>query len=151
MGERPVRESAAGVSYRGIVKEQRGIFGRGIRLVWRYVRQEPLTYAVSLVGATIYASAAVGTTIVLGKVTNDVVVPAFTTGTPTEQVRGAALALLAVGWLRALSIVLRRYFAALTTFRTAAERGESEEYVDEVVDVVRRALGRPVRGAGRPS
>jgi len=35
--------------------------------------------------------------------------------------------------------------------RTAAERGESEEYVDEVVDVVRRALGRPVRGAGRPS
>ena len=35
--------------------------------------------------------------------------------------------------------------------RTAAERGESDVYVDEVVDVVRRALGRPVRGAGRPA
>jgi len=35
--------------------------------------------------------------------------------------------------------------------RTAAERGESDAYVDEVVDVVRRTLGRPVRGAGRPS
>jgi DNA-binding FrmR family transcriptional regulator len=29
--------------------------------------------------------------------------------------------------------------------RTAAERGEAEQYVDEVVDVVRRTLGRPVR------
>lgn len=29
--------------------------------------------------------------------------------------------------------------------RTAAERGEADAYVDEVLDVVRRALGRPVR------
>ncbi len=35
--------------------------------------------------------------------------------------------------------------------RTAAERGESDAYVEEVVDVVRRTLGRPVRGAGRPA
>ena len=31
--------------------------------------------------------------------------------------------------------------------RTAAERGEADKYVDEVLDVVRRTLGRPVRGA----
>jgi DNA-binding FrmR family transcriptional regulator len=30
--------------------------------------------------------------------------------------------------------------------RTAAEQGEADKYVDEVVDVVRRTLGRPVRG-----
>src|SRR6202162_5891081 len=30
--------------------------------------------------------------------------------------------------------------------RTAAERGEADKYVDEVIDVVRRTLGRPVRG-----
>ncbi|HYO44668.1 MAG TPA: metal-sensitive transcriptional regulator [Candidatus Limnocylindrales bacterium] len=30
--------------------------------------------------------------------------------------------------------------------RTAAERGEADRYVDEVVDVVRRTLGRPIRG-----
>lgn len=33
--------------------------------------------------------------------------------------------------------------------RTAAEHGNAEEYVDEVIDVVRRILGRPVRGSGR--
>ena len=31
--------------------------------------------------------------------------------------------------------------------RTAAERGESDAYVDEVIDVVRRTIGRPVRPA----
>ena len=31
--------------------------------------------------------------------------------------------------------------------RTAAQRGEVDRYVEEVVDVVRRTLGRPVRAA----
>ncbi len=31
--------------------------------------------------------------------------------------------------------------------RTAAEHGEADRYVEEVIDVVRRTLGRPVRGA----
>ena len=35
--------------------------------------------------------------------------------------------------------------------RTAAERGEADQYVDEVIDVVRRTLGRPVRGPARSS
>ena len=35
--------------------------------------------------------------------------------------------------------------------RTAAERGEADQYVDEVMDVVRRTLGRPVRGASAPA
>jgi DNA-binding FrmR family transcriptional regulator len=33
--------------------------------------------------------------------------------------------------------------------RTAAEHGEADAYVDEVIDVVRRTLGRPVRNASR--
>ena len=31
--------------------------------------------------------------------------------------------------------------------RSAAERGEADTYVDEIVDVVRRTLGRPVRAS----
>ena len=33
--------------------------------------------------------------------------------------------------------------------RTAAANGDADRYVDEVVDVVRRTLGRPVRSATR--
>ena len=35
--------------------------------------------------------------------------------------------------------------------RTAAERGQADEYVEEVLDVVRRTLGRPVRSSSRSS
>jgi DNA-binding FrmR family transcriptional regulator len=35
--------------------------------------------------------------------------------------------------------------------RTAAERGEADEYVQEVLEVVRRTLGRPSRSATRTS
>ena len=33
--------------------------------------------------------------------------------------------------------------------RTAAEQGNADQYVDEVIDVVRRMLGRPIRGGSR--
>jgi CsoR family transcriptional regulator, copper-sensing transcriptional repressor len=33
--------------------------------------------------------------------------------------------------------------------RTAAERGEADAYVEEVLDVVRRTLGRPIRGGAK--
>ncbi len=33
--------------------------------------------------------------------------------------------------------------------RTAAERGEADAYVEEILDVVRRTIGRPVRSPGR--
>ena len=33
--------------------------------------------------------------------------------------------------------------------RTAAEQGKADAYVDEVIDVVRRTLGRPVRSGPR--
>ena len=35
--------------------------------------------------------------------------------------------------------------------RTAAEMGKADAYVDEVIDVVRRTLGRPVRGGSSRS
>ena len=54
-----------------------GIVRRGTRLLVRYVRAQPVPFLVSSVGAAIYAGAAVGTTIVLGRVTNNVIVPTF--------------------------------------------------------------------------
>lgn len=96
------------------------VFRRGMGVVLRHARRQRRTFAVSLIGATVYAMAAVGTTVVLGRVTNQVIVPAFGEGVGRSAVIGAAVALLLIALLRAGSIVLRRYFAALTTFRTQA-------------------------------
>jgi len=74
---------------------------------------------VSISGAAIYAAAAVGTTVVLGGITNDVIVPAFDGGqVDAGTVLASAGFLLAVGLLRSATIVQRRYFAALMAFRT---------------------------------
>ncbi len=96
-----------------------GLIRRGARLLTRYVKAHPVPFVISIVGAAIYAGAAVGTTIVLGRITNKVIVPTFETGRPeAKAVWFSGLALLLVGLLRASTIILRRYFAALLTYRT---------------------------------
>jgi len=96
-----------------------GLFRRGARLLTRYVKAHPVPFVISIFGAAIYAGAAVGTTIILGRITNKVIVPTFETGRPeAKAVWFSGLALLLVGLLRASTIILRRYFAALLTYRT---------------------------------
>ena len=50
----------------------------------------------------------------------------------------------------ALSIVVLEDHVA-GCVRTAAEHGDADVYVEEVIDVVRRTLGRPVRSSARSS
>jgi ABC-type multidrug transport system fused ATPase/permease subunit len=96
-----------------------GLFRRGARLLTRYVKAHPIPFIISIFGAAIYAGAAVGTTIILGRITNKVIVPTFESGRPeAKAVWLSGLALLLVGLLRASTIILRRYFAALLTYRT---------------------------------
>ncbi len=101
-------------------------------VVLRHARRQKATFVISLVGATIYAAAAVGTTVVLGRITNEVIVPAFGEGITRDLAVGGAVALMLVALLRASSIVLRRYFAALTTFRTQARlrRAVTDRYLE---------------------
>ena len=60
--------------------EARGIARRGATMLWGYVRANPGPFVISIIGAAIYAGAAVGTTIALGRITNEVIVPSFETG-----------------------------------------------------------------------
>lgn len=106
---------------------------RGLPVLWDHVRAQPVTYVISLGGATLYAAAAVGTAVVLRRITDEVVIPAFGDGGITDQAtRAGALLMLGVGALKGLSILLRRYFAALTTFRSQARlrRKVTNHYLD---------------------
>jgi len=104
--------------------------------VARYVRSEPRTFAISVTGASLYAAATVGATVVLGRVTEQVILPAFDGGVSKSTVIGGAIALFAIGLLKALSIILRRYFAGLTAFRVQAHwrRRISNLYLDVPLD-----------------
>jgi ABC-type multidrug transport system fused ATPase/permease subunit len=102
------------------MNEQRGVVMRGLRIIGSYIRMHPWPFAISVTGASLYAAMTVATTFVLGRITDDVLVPAFSTGVARSTVAWAVVAVLAVALLRSVGIMTRRYFAGMTASRTMA-------------------------------
>lgn len=97
------------------------VIKRGLKLVWRYAKGQPKPLALAIGGATMFALSSVGATVVLGRITDDVVIPAFNDGVEGSTVAVAVGALMAVTLVRAVSIVFRRYFGAMTGRRTQVD------------------------------
>src|SRR5438105_202784 len=100
------------------MNEQRTVFVRGLRIIGSYIRTHPGPFAIAVTGATIYAAMTVGSTIVLGRITDRVLVPAFRAGVAAGTLWWGVAAVLLVAVIRAAGIITRRYFASMTTFRT---------------------------------
>ena len=110
---------------------ERGVIGRGVGLLVASVRTHPWPFLVAVTGAALFAVMSVASTIVLGQVTDDLIVPAFanppdegaTSGTGSAHlvsgraIAGAALAIMTVAFLRAIGVVGRRYFGGMTSSR----------------------------------
>ncbi len=98
------------------------IVRRGLALVANYVKVHPLPFSLAVGGAALYATMTVGTSVVLGRVTDRVITPAFE---PGERVRGstvvvAMIVVVSVATLRGIGIVARRFFAGMFVGRTQA-------------------------------
>jgi len=100
------------------MSQRKSIFVRGARVVASYVAMHPVPFAVAVSGATLYAAMTVASTIVLGRVTDHVLVPAFHRHIGVGSAVAAAGAIFAVGLLRAAGVIGRRYFAAMTASRS---------------------------------
>jgi len=95
-----------------------GIMRRGVRLLWLSVRAQPRPFALAVAGAALFAVMAVGGTIVLGRVTDDVLTPAFEEGgVDRHAVLLGAVAIVAASALRMVGVVLRRYFGQMAQRR----------------------------------
>jgi ATP-binding cassette, subfamily B, bacterial len=97
----------------------RGIFYRGMRLIGTYIRMHPGPFYVSVVGAFFYAVGSIGSTWVLGRVTNTVLVPAFNGGVTPHHIWEGAAAIIGVAAVRGSGIGLRRYFSGMTGERVS--------------------------------
>ena len=86
------------------------LWRRGTRLLWRSVRTHPRTFAISVTGSLLFATMSVVGTWVLGKVTDQVIVPGFDEGVSQRTALLGGAAILAVAVLRSLGVVFRRYF-----------------------------------------
>ena len=96
-----------------------GIFRRGGRLVARSFRAHPLPHILGIAGANVFAVAVVGYTVILGRVTDELIVPGLEGGGVD---RGAALtgalAVVLVGVVRGVSMMARRFFNFTAFART---------------------------------
>lgn len=85
---------------------------RSLALLWRAARQYPLALSVSVAGSVLFSLGILASALVLGAVTDRVVVPAFADGETSAAVLAAAFAAIAgVGVAKSLGIVFRRVWA----------------------------------------
>jgi ATP-binding cassette subfamily B protein len=101
-------------------RPQRGLFWRGMGLVVAYVRLHPRPFLASLAGAVLFAVSSIALTTALGRATDEVLRPAFRGGVGAERIWLAVLALMVFGSMRALGIMVRRYFSGVAGERVMA-------------------------------
>ena len=114
-------EEHTGEEADGSSAAHRGVFTRGMKVLWIAARTEPVIFGVAVIGAMLHAAITVGSASVLGYLTDHTVIPAFEQGaTTTAALAAAAALLLAVGLGKAVGIAMRRLLAALMQFRLQA-------------------------------
>ncbi|MGY6502818.1 MAG: ABC transporter ATP-binding protein [Acidimicrobiales bacterium] len=112
----------------------RTVLRRGLSLLVSYIRMHPRPFAVALTGALIFAGSLVLSTIVLGRITDDVILPAVAEGEiALSTVVWAAAAILGITAIRAVGVVMRRYFAAMTTH--SVQRSLRKQVADTYLEV----------------
>jgi len=90
-----------------------GLFARGMRLVRSYVSMHPRPFAASVAGALLFAVSSIFLTTALGRVTDQVLRPAFA-GVVDRRGVWIAVGVLMLGAAgRALGIMVRRYYSGV--------------------------------------
>ena len=93
---------------------------QGLQLIARFVRMHPSSFFMSLLGGVSWALLVVGATYILGRITDEVIEPAFEGGVSASTVWMAVAALFIISLLRGMSVVIRRWFGSLTETRAQA-------------------------------
>ena len=115
-----------GVSAQGAIEEPErgasphGLFLRGARLIVSYVRMHPGPFTASVAGAVVFAFGSIALTTALGRVTDEVLRPAFRGGVTARQIWLAIGAVMLFGTLRALGIMVRRFYSGVAGERVMA-------------------------------
>lgn len=90
------------------------MFRRGMGFVARMARMHPRSLILAGTSALIFALATVGSAVVLGRITDDVVIPAFEEpGVSGATIGWGVVALAAVTFIRIVGTVGRRFFGML--------------------------------------
>ena len=98
----------------------RSVNREGVAIVMRMARTEPRRFSLALIGGIMWGAMVVGSTMVLGRVQDEVIRPTFSGERDRGVVWWAIGALIAVGVLRGFSVILRRWYGSITEARVQA-------------------------------
>ncbi len=105
---------------------------RGLRIVWRGIRDEPRIFSVAVLGSAVYGVGTAGAGRVLGRLVENVLAPAFAAGSITTGRLWLAVGSLAfVALLTAVGVVARRAAGGATMYRLQARyrRAVTRQYL----------------------
>jgi ATP-binding cassette, subfamily B, bacterial len=96
-------------------KPQASSFRRGSALLRTAVKNHPLPFTVSIIGACVYGTSVVLGAVVIGRATDDLIIPVFEDGVDPTVGEVAVVVGLVMGFamLRVVSVIFRRYFAGM--------------------------------------
>lgn len=101
------------------VRSDEHMWRRGGRLIMRSLRLHPSMHATAMFGALLYVGASIGGAVVLGRVTDDLVVPAFADGSVDRGDIWVMMAIVVgISFVRGAGVVVRRWFLSLAENRT---------------------------------
>ena len=99
-----------------------GVLGGGLALTWSFVKRRPWSFAFAVTGAIMFVSAIVASAIVVGRVTDSLIIPVLQGGESTEGRLWQAMALIVgVAVWKSAGITLRRSAAGWLQFGTRAD------------------------------
>lgn len=100
----------------------RKVVGDGRRLVARFVRAHPWAFLLAVAGAALFAASIVASAMVIGWVTDSLLLPVLGEGEPRgDRLLGAILAVAGVALWKAIGTVVRRAGATWVQYRTRAD------------------------------
>jgi ABC-type multidrug transport system fused ATPase/permease subunit len=94
----------------------------GIKLIARFVKARPWTFAVAVTGAAMFASAIVLAALVIGHITDTLIIPVLDQGASPVGLLGPAIWLImAVALWKSIGIIIRRVGASWLQMNTQAD------------------------------
>ncbi|MDX2344635.1 MAG: ABC transporter ATP-binding protein [Acidimicrobiia bacterium] len=94
----------------------------GSAIAVRFARARTASFTLAVIGAGLFVSAIVASAIVIGGITDDLIVPVLDQGAPHEGLLWPAMwAVFAVALWKALAVILRRTAASFLQFRVQAD------------------------------
>lgn len=100
----------------------RGVLGNGLGLTWSFVKRRPWSFTLAVLGAILFVSAIVASAVVIGRVTDSLIIPVLEDGASTEGRLWQAVGLITgVALWKAFGITLRRSAAGWLQFGTRAD------------------------------